>query len=88
VDTAREPGRLALRLGAAWPVPARAANGVMVEYAAGYGTSGADVPEAIRLAIRQLAAFWYERRGDDGAAEIPASVQALLAPYRLQGLGA
>ncbi len=54
VDTARQPGRLALRSGAVWPVPQRAANGLMIEYVAGYGNDGAAVPEPIRLAIRQL----------------------------------
>jgi uncharacterized phiE125 gp8 family phage protein len=101
VDTAREPGRLALRSGAAWPVPGRAANGFMIEYGAGYGDEGSDVPEPIRLAIKQLAAHWYEHRGEavimsssrhDAVANqaginVPMVIQALLDPYRLRRLG-
>ncbi len=102
VDTAREPGRLALRSGAVWPVPARPVNGMMIQYMAGYGAEAGDVPEAIKTAIRQLVAHWYEHRGeafapDSGAARTVASsynglnapmvIQALLDPYRLRSLG-
>ncbi|MDD5585629.1 MAG: head-tail connector protein [Alphaproteobacteria bacterium] len=100
-DTAREPGRLALRLGAAWPVPGRAVNGLMIEYATGYGDEADAVPEPIRLAIKQLAAHWYEHRGEavimsssrhdavanQAGVNVPMVIQALLGPYRLQRLG-
>lgn len=90
VDTAHEPGRLALRAGAVWPVPTRAANGLMIEYAAGYGADADAVPEAIKTAIRQLVAHWYEHRGEassDALLMAPLTVRAVLDPYRLRSLG-
>ncbi|MER2519736.1 MAG: head-tail connector protein [Bdellovibrionales bacterium] len=90
VDTAHEPGRLALRRGAVWPVPTRAVNGLMIQYMAGYGAEAGAVPETIRMAIRQLVAHWYEHRGEaslDAAAMAPLTVRALLDPYRLRSLG-
>jgi uncharacterized phiE125 gp8 family phage protein/SPP1 family predicted phage head-tail adaptor len=64
VDTLRQPGRLALRLGATWPVPSRLTNGIVITYVAGYGSDGTTVPEPIKTAIRQLVTHWYEHRGE------------------------
>lgn len=64
VDTETFPGRLALRSGATWPVVGRLTNGVEIEYTAGFGDTAVDVPETIKRAIQQLAAFLYENRGD------------------------
>ncbi len=89
VDTDSTPGRLALRSGARWPVASRRANGICIEYKAGYGDARADVPEAVRLAVMQLATHWYEHRGDGTAANgasVPHGVKALLCPYRLQSV--
>jgi uncharacterized phiE125 gp8 family phage protein len=97
VDTASEPGRIALRLGCVWPVPLRLVNGIMIEYVAGYGNDGSSVPEPIKLAIKQLATHWYENRGEaavlaratrDASSSratmnVPLVIQALLDPYRI-----
>lgn len=93
VDTAREPGRLALRSGATWPIPSRLTNGILVEYVVGYGADGSAVPEAIKTAIRQLVAHWFAHRGDvttisavrsSTASSIPLVIEALLDPFRLR----
>jgi uncharacterized phiE125 gp8 family phage protein len=96
VDTVREPGRLALRLGATWPVPSRLTNGIIISYTAGYGADGTSVPEQIKTAIRQLIAHWYENRGEAATAAtnrgqvimpmtpVPLVIQALLDPYRVR----
>jgi hypothetical protein len=97
VDTVREPGRLALRLGATWPVPSRLTNGIVITYVAGYGNDGTNVPEPIKTAIRQLVAHWYEHRGEAAAAtgsrgmasafnavNVPIVIQALLDSYRIR----
>ncbi|BAT61227.1 phage gp6-like head-tail connector protein [Variibacter gotjawalensis] len=44
----------------------------------------ADVPAALRQAMRLLIAHWYEHRAtaSDRAAQIPDGVGALIAPYR------
>jgi len=98
VDTMREPGRLALRMGAVWPVPGRLTNGIGIQYVAGYGNDASDVPDVIRLAIRQLVAHWYEHRGEAATAAsargaiimptvpVPLVIQALLDPYRIRRL--
>jgi uncharacterized phiE125 gp8 family phage protein len=99
VDTVREPGRVALRMGAVWPVPTRLANGIMIEYVAGYGDDGSSVPQVIRTAILQLVSHWYEHRGEAATAPstrgtiiqpmvpVPMVIQALLDPYRVRWTG-
>jgi len=83
VDTAREPARLFLRDGEAWPTGLRVANGLKIVYVAGYGANRTDVPEAIRVAILQYIAFNYEHRGDfEGQIKPPPMLQGLLQPYR------
>ena len=83
VDSTREPARVYLRDGEAWPTGMRVANGLKIVYVAGYGTAKTDVPEAIRLAILQMIAFNYEHRGDyEGTLKQPSILQSLLQPYR------
>jgi uncharacterized phiE125 gp8 family phage protein len=97
VDTVRQPGRLALRLGAIWPVPTRITNGIVITYVAGYDSDGTSVPEPIKTAIRQLVTHWYEHRGEAtlnaggrgmtgafNAVNVPMVIQALLDPYRVR----
>ena len=76
-------GRMWLRDGQAWPLAGRAMRGISVDFVAGYADS-AHVPEAIKLAIRQLVTHWFEQRGEAGEMlrEIPFGVAALLAAYR------
>ncbi len=99
VDTIRTPGRIALRMGAVWPVPSRLTNGIIIQYVVGYGNDGSFVPEPIKTALRQLVAHWYEHRGDAAtapsargsitmpAAPVPMVIQAVLDPYRVRFSG-
>ncbi len=68
------------------PSPGVALGGIWIDVVAGYGDAPADVPEPLRLAIKMLAARWFENRGDveaDAAAErLPAPIAALIAPFR------
>jgi len=68
------------------PAPGRAA-GIELDIAVGYGDAAADAPQPLRQAVRMLVAHWYENRGvaaaEAGAAVLPLSVAALLAPYRV-----
>ncbi|MGQ7792922.1 head-tail connector protein [Faunimonas sp. B44] len=61
-------------------------KGWEIDFTAGWGTSGVDVPQPIRLAIRMLVAHWYENRSpamsSDRPLEGPAGWRALIAPYR------
>ncbi|MDD3182362.1 MAG: head-tail connector protein [Alphaproteobacteria bacterium] len=92
IDAASEPALLVLRNGKTWANFERAANGMLIEYIAGYGVVASDVPAPLRLAIKQLALHWYEHRGEallEGAtAKVPLVIEGLLQPYRLLGLGA
>lgn len=77
----------------AWtlPAPGRLAAGLELDVIVGYGDGARDVPEPLRQAVRLLVAHWYENRGLvlAGAAPtalLPATVAALLAPYRMLSL--
>ncbi len=64
VDVASVPGRLILRKSVAAPTINRTANGLEIQFVAGYGANYGDVPRSIRDGILQFAAFMYENRGD------------------------
>ncbi len=87
-DTAGAPGRLVARGGRSFPTPGRAANGIAVQFIAGYGDDPADVPEALRQGILQMAAYGFENRGDDQAEKgmTASGAAALWAPFRLPRL--
>lgn len=87
IDTAGAPAMLACPRGL--PAPGRRAGGIEIDIEAGYGAA-ADVPEPLRQALRLLVAHWYENRALMAAsgevASVPASVHALIAPYRVVSL--
>jgi hypothetical protein len=91
VDTASEPGRLALRSNAAWPVAQRQYNGIRVDFTAGYGDASA-VPQPLKQGMLSHIAFLYENRGDGqtlsghAAAPVPEVAQMLYQPYRVHHL--
>ncbi|HUL88440.1 MAG TPA: head-tail connector protein [Pseudolabrys sp.] len=71
-------------------VPGRIAAGIELDVTIGFGDAATDVPEPLRQALRLLVAHWYENRGLVGAANeslvLPASLAALIAPYRTLSL--
>jgi len=89
VDTVREPARILLRDGGTYPTNLRAANGLEINYTAGYGANRTDVPEAIRVAILQYMTFMYEHRGDVEQNNIvpPKLCGQLLNSYRILRYG-
>lgn len=88
-DIASAPAVLAF---AFWslPAPGRKAGGIEIDIEAGYGDAPDDVPAALRQAVRLLVAHWYENRGLIAVghllAVLPATVTALIAPYRVLSL--
>jgi len=88
LDRVAAPAVLAFARGAL-PPPGRKAGGIEIDIEAGYGAA-ADVPEPLRHAIRLLVAHWYENRALISAsgevASVPASVLALIAPWRVVSL--
>jgi uncharacterized phiE125 gp8 family phage protein len=85
VDTANTPPRIVLRDGQSWPTGLRAANGLEIQYVAGYGSNDTDVPEPLRLAIMQIITANYENRGDE-AVKMPSIVNSLVSPYKVLSL--
>lgn len=72
------------------PTSALSMNGIEIDFSAGFGQAGADVPDLIRRAMLMLVAHWYEFRLSFGAADQPASYPSgydrLIAGYRLRRL--
>lgn len=88
VDTLPTYGVVALRSDASWPtVTLRPSSGVVVEFTAGYGDDGADVPEPLRQAILILVGALYEHREPQITGTIVTSLgysyESLIAPYRV-----
>ena len=84
------PPRLTLKQRDFWskgaPQPSPGANGIEIEFVAGFGDAPGDVPGPIRHALLFLIAHWYEGRtpievGREST-PTPAAVAALIAPYR------
>lgn len=86
VDKAREPGRVFLRNGETWPTALRVSNAVEIVYVAGYGATAGTVPASICFAIKALAAWLYEHRGEEPPEKLPANLALLLQPYRVMSL--
>lgn len=61
-----------------------------VDYVAGFGVSGLDVPQPLRHAIRLLVTHWYENRSaaivGDSSVPPPFGYRELVAPYRRMAL--
>ena len=101
VDTKSTPGRVVLNHGESWPTTLlRPANGIDVEFVAGYGTATTDVPDAILLGVKQMVKFNYRVmtgayeagetavfESDKNKAGLTDFVEKLLAPYRISRLG-
>ena len=56
---------------------------IKITFVAGYGDTGATVPQPIRDATLMITGFLYENRGDVPA-ELPRAAEWLLDPYRLR----
>ena len=84
------PPRLTLKERGHWsnggPQPAYGADGIEIEFIAGFGDAPADVPAPLRLALLLLIAHWFEQRAPievgRGGTELPPMIAELTAPYR------
>lgn len=87
VLTSNEPGSIELAYNESWPTSRPVSEAVEIEYKAGYGVDGANIPHAIRQAIVMMVGEWMEFREGLVVGErmtaIPDSVQFLLAGHRL-----
>lgn len=80
-DTSGPYGRLVLRDGAPTPPYTRTANGIEIQFKAGYSDKPANVPARVRLGIMQAAAYFYENRGD-GVSMLPAQALSTIGYER------
>ena len=64
-----------------WPTPRAHPDSVTVRYVSGYGSSGSDVPQPIRDAIKMHAAHGWWNRGDAAGPPLPEAFTDLLSPY-------
>lgn len=79
-------GRITLRTGAAWPFGTRNADGLEIEFVAGYGVA-ADVPQQIKQAILEEVTFRYENRGDCVEGSVNSTVaQGMLRQFKMKML--
>lgn len=89
LNTNETPGEVVLNEGVVWPTFTRNRMGIKVVYVAGYGDAGTDVPGALRMAIKQLAAHWYENRelvktqSDQNQAMAPMHVLSIINRYKV-----
>jgi uncharacterized phiE125 gp8 family phage protein len=83
------PGRAARLVwtSGAFPWPGRKADGIEIEYAAGFGEAPDDVAEGLRLAVKRLVAHGYHAR-DPGSmlGALPEDVAGLVSPWRRMSL--
>lgn len=86
IDTQSQQGRMTLQRGAVWPIALRGTNAIEIVYTAGYGNAATDVPAPIKRALRQMAAYMYEHRGDGCEpkdAYVHSGAKAVMDRYRL-----
>ncbi len=87
LDGTARPARLVLP---ERPETARAVNGIEIDFTAGFGESGADVPDGLKRALLLHVAAMFELRGvlspADQPGTVPAGYDRLVAPYRLRRL--
>ncbi len=87
LDGQARPARLWLR---DVPQPGRAMNGIEVEFSAGFGESGADLPETLKRAMLLHVAAMFACRGvvavDAQPAVVPPGYDRLIAPFCRRGL--
>ncbi|CUX16466.1 conserved hypothetical protein [Agrobacterium sp. NCPPB 925] len=87
LDGAARPARLWLRNP---PSPGRAMNGIEIDFLAGYGEAGTDVPDTLKRAMLMHVAQMFAFRGavapENQPAAVPAGYERLVAPFCRRGL--
>ncbi len=88
LDSHSEPAWLVPAYGYGWPATRAEPNAVRVQFRAGYGDAGSDVPEAICLWILLQVGNWFRNReaASDLALIKTPYVDRLLDRYRLYSL--
>lgn len=84
VDIYGFPGRIVLGYSKSWPSTTfRTANGVIIEFVAGYGAAASSVPATVKHAMKLIMGHWNEHRESaiigTITAEVPQSAKMLLS---------
>lgn len=87
LDGNARPARLFLRNR---PTPGEPLNGIEIDFTAGFGDAGLDVPDTLKRAMLTHVAAMYEFRGAvalaDQPAVIPEGYDRLIAPFLIRRL--
>ena len=87
LDGEGRPARLWLRDP---PSPGRALNGIEIDFSAGYGEAGTDVPDTLKRAMLIDVGHMFAFRGvlspDQQPAGVPDGYERLIAPFRMRRL--
>lgn len=87
LDGVGRPARLWLRDP---PAPGQALNGIEIDFSAGFGEAGADVPDTLKRAMLIHIGHMFAFRGvlspEQQPAGIPDGYQRLIAPFRMRRL--
>ncbi len=87
LDGAGRPARLWLRDP---PSPSRAVNGIEIDFSAGYGEAGTDVPGTLKRAMLTHIGHMFAFRGaiaaDQQPAGVPDGYERLIAQFRMRRL--
>lgn len=87
LDGEARPARLWLRDPSA---PGRAMNGIEIDFIAGYGEAGTDVPDTLKRAMLMHVAQMFAFRGavtlENQPAGVPAGYERLVSPFCRVGL--
>ncbi|MDX3973010.1 head-tail connector protein [Shinella sp.] len=90
LDGTARPARPARLVLPARPATERALNGIEIDFTAGFGESGAEVPDTLKRALLLHVAAMYELRGvlslDDQPGAVPQGYDRLVAPYAMRRL--
>ncbi len=83
LSTKNRPGRVVLKLETVINVDPAECNALRVAYTAGYGPAASNVPEAIKLGIKNMITYMYNHRGECGGDVVKDSgAGQLFNPYR------
>lgn len=87
LDGEARPARLWLKNP---PAPGQSINGIEIDFSAGFGEAGADVPDTLKRAMSIHVGHMFAFRGivspDQQPAGIPDGYDRLIAPYRRRRL--
>ena len=86
LDAATKPCRVVLRNGRLAPRGSRPVNGIEVRFVAGFGATGAAVPQDLRQALLVIIAHWFQNRGDAEANFPPLPALEIINTYRTMRL--